>query len=48
MHFALENLALSPQCGFASHRLGSAPSFEQQEAKLALVIERAREVWGGQ
>jgi len=46
MHFALENLALSPQCSFASHRRGSAPSFEQQDAKLWLVIETARKVWG--
>jgi len=45
-HFALENLALSPQCSFASHRRGSALGFEQQDAKLRLVIETAREVWG--
>jgi 5-methyltetrahydropteroyltriglutamate--homocysteine methyltransferase len=47
MHFPLENLALSPQCGFASHSRGSALSFAQQEAKLRLVIETAHEVWGG-
>ena len=46
LHFPLENLALSPQCGFASHSRGSALSFGQQEAKLRLVIETAREVWG--
>ena len=46
-HFPLENLALSPQCGFASHSRGSALSFGQQEAKLRRVIEAAREVWGG-
>jgi 5-methyltetrahydropteroyltriglutamate--homocysteine methyltransferase len=42
----LENLSLSPQCGFASHQHGSGLTFEQQEAKLKLVIETAREVWG--
>ena len=43
---ALENLSLSPQCGFASHQQGSGLTFEQQEAKLRLVVETAREVWG--
>ena len=42
----LENLSLSPQCGFASHRNGTALTFAQQEAKLQLVIRTAREVWG--
>jgi len=42
----LENLSLSPQCGFASHQHGSGLTFEQQEAKLRLVVETAREVWG--
>jgi len=42
----LENLSLSPQCGFASHQQGSGLTFEQQEAKLRRVIETAREVWG--
>ncbi len=46
LHFPLENLALSPQCGFASHSRGSALSFAQQEAKLRRVVETAREVWG--
>jgi len=44
-YFPLENLAISPQCGFASHQRGSGLSFEQQEAKLRLVVETAREVW---
>jgi len=35
-----------PQCSVASHRRGSALGFEQQDAKLRLVIETAREVWG--
>jgi len=42
----LENLSLSPQCGFASHQQGSDLTFAQQEAKLKLVAETAREVWG--
>ena len=41
----LENLALSPQCGFASRDLGSALSFADQEAKLRLVVETAALVW---
>lgn len=42
----LENLSISPQCGFASHQKGSGLTFAQQEAKLALVVQTAREVWG--
>jgi 5-methyltetrahydropteroyltriglutamate--homocysteine methyltransferase len=42
----LENLSVSPQCGFASHQKGSGLSFTQQEAKMKLVIDTAREVWG--
>jgi len=42
----LERLAVSPQCGFASHQHGSGLTFAQQEAKLKLVVETAKEVWG--
>ena len=42
----LEKLSISPQCGFASHQKGTALSFADQEAKLRLVVETAREVWG--
>lgn len=42
----LDQLALSPQCGFASGIEGMAMTIEQQNAKLALVVETAREVWG--
>jgi 5-methyltetrahydropteroyltriglutamate--homocysteine methyltransferase len=45
-YLPLEHLALSPQCGFASHRKGTALSFAEQEAKLRLVVETAIEVWG--
>jgi 5-methyltetrahydropteroyltriglutamate--homocysteine methyltransferase len=42
----LEQLALSPQCGFSSTVHGNAIAVEDQRAKLRLVIETAREVWG--
>lgn len=42
----LEDLALSPQCGFASTMEGNLLSEEDQWAKLRLVVETAREVWG--
>ena len=42
----LENLYLSPQCGFASCEIGNKLTEEQQWAKLALVKEIAEEVWG--
>ena len=42
----LEHLSLSPQCGFASHQKGTGFSFADQEAKLRLVVETARQVWG--
>ncbi len=43
----LERLALSPQCGFASTEEGNSLSEEQQAAKLRLVADTAKEVWGG-
>jgi 5-methyltetrahydropteroyltriglutamate--homocysteine methyltransferase len=42
----LENLALSPQCGFASTMEGNLLSEDEQWAKLRLVAETARRVWG--
>ena len=42
----LEDLYLSPQCGFASCEIGNKLTEEQQWAKLALVKEIAEEVWG--
>jgi 5-methyltetrahydropteroyltriglutamate--homocysteine methyltransferase len=41
----LEQLALSPQCGFASTMEGNLLTEEQQWAKLKLVVDTAREVW---
>ena len=43
----LEQLCLSPQCGFSSTVDGNALSIEEEKAKLRLVVEVAREVWGG-
>jgi 5-methyltetrahydropteroyltriglutamate--homocysteine methyltransferase len=42
----LDQLCLSPQCGFASTVEGNALSYDQQVAKLRLVVETAAEVWG--
>jgi 5-methyltetrahydropteroyltriglutamate--homocysteine methyltransferase len=42
----LEQLCLSPQCGFASTEEGNALSEDEQWAKLARVVEVARTVWG--
>ncbi len=42
----LEQLCLSPQCGFSSTVEGNALSIEEQQAKLRLVVETAHEVWG--
>jgi 5-methyltetrahydropteroyltriglutamate--homocysteine methyltransferase len=45
-HVALEQLCLSPQCGFSSTVHGNEIARESQAAKLRLVVETAREVWG--
>jgi 5-methyltetrahydropteroyltriglutamate--homocysteine methyltransferase len=42
----LEQLCLSPQCGFSSTVHGNVIPFEAQWAKIRLVQETAREVWG--
>jgi 5-methyltetrahydropteroyltriglutamate--homocysteine methyltransferase len=43
----IEQLCLSPQCGFSSTVHGNAIAVEAQRAKLRLVVEVADEVWGG-
>ncbi len=43
---AVENLALSPQCGFASIEQGNLLSWDDQQRKLELVVDTARKVWG--
>ena len=45
-YVALDQLCLSPQCGFASTEEGNALSEEEQWAKLRMVVELADEVWG--
>jgi 5-methyltetrahydropteroyltriglutamate--homocysteine methyltransferase len=42
----LENICLSPQCGFSSTYHGNKVTVEDQKRKLALVVDVAREVWG--
>jgi 5-methyltetrahydropteroyltriglutamate--homocysteine methyltransferase len=42
----IEQLCLSPQCGFSSTVEGNALSYEQEVAKLELIVETAAEVWG--
>ena len=42
---ALDQLCLSPQCGFASTEEGNILTEEQQWAKLKMIVEIAREVW---
>ena len=42
----MEQLALSPQCGFSSTVHGNNIAVEDQRNKLRLVIETAREMWG--
>ena len=42
----LENLAISPQCGFASTALGNLLTWDDQRRKLERVVEVARKVWG--
>ena len=43
---ALDQLALSPQCGFASTEEGNVLAEEEQWAKLRMIVELADEVWG--
>jgi 5-methyltetrahydropteroyltriglutamate--homocysteine methyltransferase len=45
-YLPLEQLAISPQCGFASTEEGNLLTEEEQWAKLRLCIEVAEEVWG--
>jgi 5-methyltetrahydropteroyltriglutamate--homocysteine methyltransferase len=42
----LENLALSPQCGFASTMEGNLLTEDEQWQKLQLVANTARKIWG--
>ena len=42
----LDQLCLSPQCGFASTQEGNILAEEEQWAKLRMIVEIAEEVWG--
>ncbi|WP_028637114.1 5-methyltetrahydropteroyltriglutamate--homocysteine S-methyltransferase [Nocardioides sp. URHA0032] len=42
----LEQVCISPQCGFSSTSEGNSLSVDQERAKLALLVELADEVWG--
>ena len=42
----IDQLALSPQCGFSSNAVGNLISINDQIAKLELVLETAKEIWG--
>jgi len=42
----LEQLCLSPQCGFASTEEGNILAEDEQWAKLRMIVEVARDVWG--
>ena len=42
----VDQLCLSPQCGFSSTSEGNDLSYDQQVAKLRLIVETAEEVWG--
>jgi 5-methyltetrahydropteroyltriglutamate--homocysteine methyltransferase len=42
----LEQLALSPQCGFASTEEGNVLAEDEQWAKLKMIVELSKEVWG--
>jgi methionine synthase II (cobalamin-independent) len=45
-HVDVDQLCLSPQCGFSSTEEGNKLSIEEEAAKLRLVVEVAEEVWG--
>jgi 5-methyltetrahydropteroyltriglutamate--homocysteine methyltransferase len=42
----MENLAISPQCGFASTHLGNLLTEEEESRKLELVAKAAQAIWG--
>ncbi|HEY7244046.1 MAG TPA: 5-methyltetrahydropteroyltriglutamate--homocysteine S-methyltransferase [Xanthobacteraceae bacterium] len=44
-HIALDQLAISPQCGFASTAAGNPLTDSDQHAKLRLVVETAKSIW---
>ncbi|MEW6453493.1 MAG: methionine synthase [Pseudomonadota bacterium] len=45
-HISLDQIAISPQCGFASDVIGNLITPDEQKRKLEVVVETARKVWG--
>jgi 5-methyltetrahydropteroyltriglutamate--homocysteine methyltransferase len=45
-HVDIDQLCLSPQCGFSSTVEGNVLTYDEEVAKLRLIVETAREVWG--
>ncbi len=45
-YLPIEQLAVSPQCGFSSDVVGNLISEDEQKGKLEIVVETARQVWG--
>jgi 5-methyltetrahydropteroyltriglutamate--homocysteine methyltransferase len=45
-YFPIENLCISPQCGFASTSVGNQITEDTERRKLALLVEVAESVWG--
>ena len=45
-HIEIEQLALSPQCGFASTVAGNPITADEQKAKLSMIVEVADRIWG--
>ncbi|MGH7835796.1 MAG: cobalamin-independent methionine synthase II family protein [Candidatus Binatia bacterium] len=45
-YVAIDQLAISPQCGFSSDIVGNLISEDDQKRKLEIVVETARQVWG--
>ncbi|OGA69687.1 MAG: hypothetical protein A3G81_13200 [Betaproteobacteria bacterium RIFCSPLOWO2_12_FULL_65_14] len=45
-HVPIDNLCLSPQCGFSSNYLGNPVTIDDERRKLELVVRTARSVWG--
>ena len=45
-YMPLEQMALSPQCGFSSTVHGNDLTVEEEKAKIRLIVETAHDVWG--
>lgn len=45
-YLPLEQLAMSPQCGFSTSIVGNRISVEEQKRKLHVLVETAKDIWG--